>query len=108
MENKQSEVGKEMNQPKFKFGERVQRKELVFNISHCYWDNGFYYSGPGVDTYFQEHELESCQEPQEKKLYAYYQVDSFDRIVFHSSEIGDVLKDLVREPKYDIEYPEAN
>lgn len=108
-----------MNSPKFGIGDRVKTSAFIFEIDSIHriskkgGHTDFRYSGPLLPSEkpganraecYDERVMAIYQEPNKRKLFAYYQVDSFDRIVFHASEIGDTLKNLVRAPEFDILY----
>lgn len=97
-----------MNQPKFKFGDKVRTsKGNVFIISDIRRDaeSDYIYnedrcSGP----HFPESELELFKEPQEKKLYAYKLSSHGYLVQFYQFE--EMARDpWVRAPEYDIYYP---
>lgn len=105
-----------MNQPKFKFGDRLKRlcspsKTFIVSSISIY-DDSFVYSGEGNSTGSLEYALELYQEPQKKKLYAY---DTPAGVIHHfkSEEAGEKFKrvncvDWNRTPEYDIEFPEVS
>lgn len=108
-----------MNQPRFKFGDKVAHGDTVFKIDKIEWVrcdsgteyllHGFILKGSGYDRCsFPESNLQLCQEPQKKKLYAYTRPGT-DEIKLSTKEINDRLCSQFwdRAPEYDIEYPEA-
>jgi hypothetical protein len=96
-----------MNQPKFKFGDKVIGKENQFTvkgIAEC--EDGYFYSGVGEHGWRgcgYEHNLELYQEPQKKKLYA-YRVSVVGEIKLYDHEKLGRFEDLKRAPDYDIDY----
>lgn len=105
-----------MKLPKFNFGQMVTAKGEVkpWPIKGAYQpDNGSEYVYVRGDAYeaYRESDLEIYQEPQRKKLYA-YSVDEgllgkTSEVRLFKKELSENWKAFVREPEYDIEYPEA-
>jgi hypothetical protein len=99
-----------MNQPKFKFGDKVYLKNGVgFQVNSIIQNgNGEYlYNSP---RHF-EHDLELYQEPQKKKLYAFSYPELGPMEFFKSEQEGfdygvSACTHLKRAPDYDIEYLE--
>jgi hypothetical protein len=102
-----------MNQPKFKFGDKVR---VTTKPSHPPFivcdirrdaEVEYIYSGDRSSVHFAEEDLALYQEPLKKKLYAYAFEDG--EIRFHKEEEWNVpgynLKPR-RSPSFDIEYPE--
>lgn len=106
--------GGKMNQPKFKFGDKVVRKDgHYFFICEIKKANGHYFYNEGHRLYdwLREDEISLYQEPQKKKLYAYKYCYSSDKlnnteIKFMSHE-AEYWGSWERAAEYDIEYPEA-
>lgn len=103
-----------MNQPKFKFGDKVKVKDTdkTFIIDHMrlvFNDMGVQYWGKGgsfSSQVYTEDQLELYQEPKKRKIYAFE--DKYGWVEFRSSEtIPRNYKGWKRIPEYDIEYPEA-
>jgi hypothetical protein len=96
--------GVRMNQPKFLPGQKVCLEGgLTFEIRSIIWgeEKGWRYAPGDLSIHYHERELEPLQEPQKKKLYAFWDAGF---IVFKDHE--EHTKALVRIPEYDIEYPE--
>ncbi len=96
-----------MNQPKFKFGDRVFETELyskLFIINAIHF-NGRYYYGDSTNHHgIPEEDLELYQEPKKKKLFA---MMSGIAIMFYSEIPKNGCVGLFeRAPEYDIIYPE--
>ena len=102
-----------MKQPKFSFGDKVKRKDS----NHTFYINGIYrlvyieketysYNSTWREAPHAEDELEICNEPQKKILYAYGTETHF-KIEFYDRKL-DRVNGLIRIPEYDIEYPETN
>lgn len=102
-----------MNQPKFKFGDKVflpgadpwEVRRVEFIVNNSDGSGEFKYNGG-----FWESEMYLYQEPKKKKLYAYSMEDGkvdhfkteqqgYDYYVSHCYKAK-------RDPDYDIEYPE--
>jgi hypothetical protein len=101
-----------MNQPKFKFGDKVFSKEMlpftVFTIMKDSSCDYVYYSEDRSLLGYMEYDLELFKEPEKKKLYAF--INSQKEIGFKARKSWKEFEvDLywVRAPEYDIEYPEA-
>lgn len=102
-----------MNQPKFKFGDKVAiANGYAFGIGkiiQCEKTGEYKYSYHQEGNLYPESDLELCQEPQKKKLYAFRKCAWPGNITFFDF---DGSKDpfpngFNRTPEYDIEYPEA-
>jgi hypothetical protein len=104
-----------MNQPKFKFGDKVrswatEQVFIVHNIKRCTNGCYFYHPNDQYNDWVKEKELELYQEPQKKKLYAYK--NECGMIQFCERQF-EAMKDRANDeilrasPEYDIEYPEA-
>lgn len=98
-----------MNQPKFKFGDRVKRidgKYGDFIVRSINWEdrtNAYYYAGYGLTLSEIEKELELYQKPQKKKLYAIQNIGT-GLIEFTLNECPVNYRHV---SEYDIEYPEG-
>lgn len=101
-------------QPRFKFGDKVRRRDghffAVTVIKHC--SGGYYYNEETrIYDWIREEDLEPYQEPQKcsrgrtlqakKKLYA-YKLSNGGMIGF--SEYEDNILHSARRPEYDIEF----
>ena len=106
-----------MNQPKFKFGDKVtpvkrnpEEGEIIFVIDKIWKSlDSYNYTNTHIDGYFSEEDIALYQEPQKKKLYAY--ANGCYEVIFMQIEedrVRDHQADVVysRTPDYDIEYPE--
>lgn len=95
-----------MNQPKFKFGDKLQDtrdgSEIVVTKIKQIGDTYIY--ADGLDTVVEKCAELVC-EPKKKKLYAYYLIDRYDAVIFKRSENHNDPRAMMREPEYDIEYP---
>jgi hypothetical protein len=107
-----AERSQPVNQPKFKFGEKVSVGALdPFVVAKVIqFKNGcFGYGLPDeADAYYPEEVLKSCEEPEKKKkLYAYtkHPATGDNEVKFFTEKLGGNF--LVPVPDYDIEYPEA-
>jgi hypothetical protein len=105
-----------MNQPKFKFGDKVQTKYgRVFEIElirRNQFDKGLfaYVDERAGGISYDESELKLYQEPQKKKLYAYEGSRFYDgekNYIYINFSTEEYIKGPRRCPEYDIEYPEA-
>lgn len=98
-----------MNQPKFKFGDKVLWKECdhVFTVRKISQglDGHFHYSEREFSCGVIEGLLELYQEPQKKKLYA---IQHINKGTIEFCENAGVNNQWMRRPEYDIGYPEAN
>lgn len=104
-----------MNQPKFKFGDKVKCKKEAspFYVNIIRWSRVFKmfeYMENEHSNSFYEQDLELHQEPQKKKLYAYRLHGKLGEIKMLIQEIDENTANvnyLIRELEYDTEYPEA-
>lgn len=99
-----------MNQPKFKFGDKVKCYERgIFTVERIQLIKGFYsYSFSDEPNRFSpEPSLELYQEPQKKKLYAYTTSIEGNTRNIEFKTVGGIYNNLDRVPEYDIEYPDA-
>lgn len=103
-----------MEQPRFKFGDRVFFERgipLGFVVTHISINrHGHYWYEGNCKTGAIESELKLYQEPQRKKLYAF--ISGEQEIGFKTRETwckdGDPSPCFwIRCPEYDIEYPEV-
>lgn len=103
-----------MNQPKFKFGDKVidrnHQMDEAFKVDEIVFRDGvFRYPDENADMHY-EYDLELYQEPKRKRLYAYCNRDD---VVFFSKEEDATISDddmgflMERAPEFDIEYPEV-
>lgn len=111
-------MSKEMNQPKFKFGDKVVSDctgkpftidKIEFNGEEFIYFGKDYVHQNGCGEFI----LSPFKEPQKKKLYAW---SSLDGVVFHVKNenvgrevfhrIGIDAQNFKRDPDYDIEYSE--
>lgn len=108
-----------MNQPKFKFGDKVVRRfcshKDVYTIGALRrWSNGFTcakesHVGSFEENYIgHEDDLQLYQEPKKKKLYAYK--NCLGNVQFHKEEAEEAKFHFsplpyFRATEYDIEYP---
>lgn len=101
-----------MKQPLFKFGDKVCRldKRKAFVISKIVFcsDAKTYEYHDDEDNWEYEEHIKPYQEPQKKKLYAYYLIDSFDTVIHKKSENHNDPRPMQRISDYDIEYPEKD
>lgn len=97
-----------MEQPKFKFGDKVYywASESVFIVTKVRFSNGRYYYHPEEDYLdcVEEDDLELYQPPKTKKLYAY---KNDCTVEFKTIDNMVMPKVWERAPEYDIEYPEV-
>jgi hypothetical protein len=99
-----------MNQPKFKFGDKVwhmDRDASPFVIEQIMHRGGSYLYSSTSGSLYTEDAIELYQEPQKKKLYA-YQWDTFRTGKNTSRMIAFFeCESLIaeRRPEYDIEFP---
>jgi uncharacterized protein YodC (DUF2158 family) len=96
-----------MNQPKFKFGDKVQFKNggetfTVIRIEYSILKNYFTYSDDRFGGW--DEELELYQEPKAKKLFAYKSEYSGGWVYFNESP-DNKQSNWFRAPEYDLEYP---
>jgi hypothetical protein len=98
-----------MNQPKFKFGDKVRHmrtnaKPFVVGLIRKFEDRLQYGDGGPMTDIFFEDELELYVEPKPKKLYAHREKVLLE-VSF--SECSDPKWGSIweRAPEYDIEYP---
>jgi hypothetical protein len=103
-----------MNQPKFKFGDKVEHKENkdTFIVNAVIWHENkrfMYLVVPDSVIYqchydggYWEDDLELYQEPKEKKLFAY---TDDGEIRFFDKEYSALAIEINRSPEYDITYP---
>lgn len=109
-----------MNQPKFKFGDKVKAicEDVKFEIDSIermkrIYDgrNTYFYSGFNINevasrsTQISEEALGFYQEPHKKKLYAYRHLG--EQVIFSTSDRIHSPKDSIfRATEYDLDYPE--
>lgn len=96
-----------MQQPKYKFGDKVVSAEgevfTIHRVEHV--GETFYYHNQG--TPYPQFALRLYQEPRPKKLYAYTRIEDNGAVNFFRSEpIGGKWK-YERLPEYDITYKES-
>lgn len=101
-----------MDQPKFKFGDKVReggQSPFIVGAVSFNEDSGSYtYTDKCFKPWHKEERLELVQEPRKKKLYAHKlaPADSlWERVDFFTSE-KPADSCFKRAPEYDIEYPE--
>lgn len=111
-----------MNQPKFKFGDKVKVKghtdEYAFDVFEVSCgQHGYLYSTPHSGEYL-EASIELYQEPQKKKLYAYKKQKPTPRavsvppkyifeVLFYTEDGLTCEHGYERFPEFDIEYPDS-
>ena len=100
-----------MNQPRFKFGDKVRVTDYVAEPCEIHSikkeKDGFLYyiSGKNFGLEYSESRLELYQEPQKKKLYAFWSEDE-DGVEIVFRPVG-THSSMERCPEYDIEYPSS-
>lgn len=103
-----------MNQPKFKFGDKVRTigspDDFFFRVDGIKIETGglreFMYAESNSDFY-RESKLELYQEPKKKKLYAFMDtMDTSQHVMFLAKEPEKRPAQMKRAPEYDIEYPD--
>lgn len=104
-----------MNQPKFKFGDKVLHEGKWFEVGAISYNKKagdyFYNSEAQIYSWMKESDLELYQEPQKKKRFAYIATNG--EIKDFTSEQDKSFNDdegrlWRRAPEYDIEYPGAS
>lgn len=102
-----------MEQPKFKFGDKVYSTRSVddsFIVKYIMWgnDSTYWYRRSNTDNFTKESLLVLFREPKKKKLYA-YKFHNGEVKFIHSEALAIEYTDFppVRIHEYDIEYPET-
>lgn len=101
-----------MNQPKFKFGDKVKCKywNMVFTVGRIDWGKKrncyYYYHENGIGNSGEEY-LELYKEPEKIKLYALQETSGKGMIVFYNKDEAP-NRAFKRVPEFDIDYQSQN